>query len=294
MKTALGHLFSATRKSRFALLMLATSAPFLLAGPVSAGVLAGWDVHGLPGGTNSFGTSPLAATTAAANLTIGGLTRGSGVGTTGGAAARGWGGNNWTASSATAAANAGNSVTFSITANTGYQVSLSTISRLDYRRSGGGPTSGVLQYQVGSGAFTDIATLSYTSTASGGASLAATDLSGVAALQNLAAGTTATLRIVNFGGTSAGGTWYVFDTANTSASDLEISGTVTAAGGSMNGLCGSANGQTFATAPSVNLCTVGTPSAVSGNGPWTWSCVGTNGGSSDNCSASTSVIAVCP
>jgi hypothetical protein len=181
-----------------------------------------------------------------------------------------------------------------LAANSGFQVSLSAISRFDFRRSSSGPASGVFQYQIGSGAFSDAATLSYTSTSSSGASISAIDLSGIAALQNLPSGTVVTLRIVNYGATGSGGTWYVFDAANSTASDLEISGTVTAVGGSLNGVCGSANGQTFAAVPATNLCSAGTPSAVSGTGPWVWSCVGTNGGSSENCSANTSVIAVCP
>src|SRR5262249_43636290 len=59
-----------------------------------AAVLAGWDVHSLPGGTDNFGPSPLGASVTDSHLTVGGLTRGGGVGTTGGSgAARGWGGN---------------------------------------------------------------------------------------------------------------------------------------------------------------------------------------------------------
>ena len=54
---------------------------------------------------------------------------------------------------------------------------------------------------------------------------------------------------------------------------------------SVNGVCGSSNGQTFATAPTTNLCSAGTATAVSGSGPWTWSCTGSNGGSTANCSA---------
>ena len=55
------------------------------------------------------------------------------------------------------------------------------------------------------------------------------------------AGTTVTFRIVNYGGTSSSGTWYIFDTANTSASDLEIQGTVSAAA-FQNGACGADDG----------------------------------------------------
>ncbi len=53
----------------------------------------------------------------------------------------------------------------------------------------------------------------------------------------------------------------------------------------VNGQCGSANGTTVASAPSSNLCSRGSASAVSGSGPWNWSCAGQNGGSSVSCSA---------
>ncbi|MDX1914062.1 MAG: DNRLRE domain-containing protein [Methylophilus sp.] len=253
-----------------------------------AATLAGWDVSTMPGGASNFGVSPLAATTASANLTVGGLTRGSAVGTTGTGAARGWGGNTWTSTSASAAAAANQYATFTVTANSGFNVSFTSISKLDYRRSSSGASSGVLQYQIGSGAFVDITTLSYPVTASTGSSIAAIDLSSVAALQNVPAGTTVTFRIVNYGGTSSAGTWYVFDVANTTALDLEVQGSVNVGNGSTNGACGTSNGQTLVSAPSTNLCSTGVASAVSGTGLWTWTCAGSNGGSTASCSANKS------
>jgi hypothetical protein len=56
----------------------------------------------------------------------------------------------------------------------------------------------------------------------------------------------------------------------------------------VNGACGSSNGATLTSAPTANLCTAGTASAVSGSGPWQWSCAGSNGGSKASCSASVS------
>jgi hypothetical protein len=53
----------------------------------------------------------------------------------------------------------------------------------------------------------------------------------------------------------------------------------------INGLCGSANGQTYTTAPTSNLCSAGTASTMTGAGPWYWTCVGQNGGSTANCGA---------
>jgi hypothetical protein len=51
-----------------------------------------------------------------------------------------------------------------------------------------------------------------------------------------------------------------------------------------NGACGSANGGTVSTKPTANLCTAGTASTVSGSGPWSWTCAGSNGGATASCS----------
>jgi hypothetical protein len=63
--------------------------------------------------------------------------------------------------------------------------------------------------------------------------------------------------------------------------------TLSSTGGTAtNGICGAVNGQSLTTAPTSNLCSAGTASAVSGSGPWTWSCAGSNGGTTASCSAS--------
>lgn len=53
----------------------------------------------------------------------------------------------------------------------------------------------------------------------------------------------------------------------------------------VNGSCGSSHGTTTTTAPTSGLCNSGTPSGVSGSGPWSWTCSGSNGGATVNCSA---------
>ena len=191
----------------------------LISGGGGGSTLLAWDVHYLLGGTDSFGVTPYAPTTKDANLTSVGLVRGSGVGTTGTAAYRAWGGNAFTGASAAAAIAANQVITFSASVASGYTVSYSSISRFDY------PATGLLQYQVGSGPFTDITDLLYPSTSSGGDSLAPINLSGITDLQNVGAGTNVTFRIVNYGGGSSG-TWYVFDVANSTAPDLALQGTV--------------------------------------------------------------------
>lgn len=52
------------------------------------------------------------------------------------------------------------------------------------------------------------------------------------------------------------------------------------------GVCGAAHGVAVASAPAASLCAGGTASAVAGAGPWTWSCVGENGGATAGCAAS--------
>jgi DNA/RNA endonuclease G (NUC1) len=186
--------------------------------------LIGWDVNGL----TTYGPSPLSPTTTAPNLTTVGLTRGSGVGTSGTAAARAWGGNTFTGASSAAAIAANEFATFSLAATSGYLLSCTSVSTFDYRHSSTGPANGLLQYQIGSGAFNDIATISYSVNTSGGAALSPIDLSGISALQNITSGSNITFRIVNWGGTSSGGTWYIYDVANSTALDFAVQGTLTA------------------------------------------------------------------
>lgn len=52
-----------------------------------------------------------------------------------------------------------------------------------------------------------------------------------------------------------------------------------------NGICGSSNGAIFNTAPVSGLCLSGVASTVSGTGPWSWNCLGIEGGTTDNCTA---------
>ena len=193
---------------------------------LSVPVIAGWDLSGLA----DYGASPLAATIATAHATVGGVTRGSGVGTTGKAAGSAWGGVLWTNTSAAAAISATNFATCAVKANTGYTVSFTSISKFDYRRSDTGPTDGVLQYSLDGSTFADITAVSYSSSADSGSSIAVPiALAGIAALQNVANAVTVTFRIVNWGATGATGSWYLFDRSKTSANDFEISGVVTAA-----------------------------------------------------------------
>ncbi|MCK9578750.1 hypothetical protein M0R01_04670, partial [bacterium] len=61
----------------------------------------------------------------------------------------------------------------------------------------------------------------------------------------------------------------------------------------INGVCGSSNGTKGTTAPTTNLCAIGTPSLVTGTGPWTWTCSGINGGTTASCSATKAIDGLC-
>jgi len=202
----------------------------LVAASFSAdGQIAAWDFSTLPGGSGDYGPSPYSATTADANVTVVGLTRGAGVGTSGTGAANGWGGNDFEEGTNLANAISGeNFATFSITANTGSALSLSEIAAYNIRRSGSGPLMGQWQYQVGNGTFVNIGssiTWGAVITAAGNPQ-SAIDLTGISDLQNVSAGTTVTFRVVTWSASSNAGTWYLNDPDDLPAADLTINGSI--------------------------------------------------------------------
>ena len=139
-------------------LLTATLTFSLLASTTFSQVIVGWDFDPLTGGPGNFGPSPYAATTTAPNVTVtsGGLVRH--WTTSGGTGAQNaWGGNNFVVNADfdTALANS-NYVTFTLQADLGYQLSLTSINPYNIRRSGTGPTTGRWQYQVGAGPFVDL------------------------------------------------------------------------------------------------------------------------------------------
>jgi len=187
--------------------------------------LAGWEMNGL----SSYGPSPFAPATLASNITAVGLTRGSGVTTSGTAAGSAWGGNGFNDADLTAAIEGSKFATFSLTPNTGFNLSITSIQPYNIRRSGTGPTTGQWQFSLDGVAFTNIGsaiTWGGTTNASGN-SQSAINLSTVSDLQDIPSGTTVTFRLVNWAASTAGGTWYInnFQTGN----DLIIRGSIEAA-----------------------------------------------------------------
>ncbi len=186
-------------------------------------VLAAWEVLGVGG----FGPSPFDATTSSASVTVGGLTRGGGLTTSGGGSNDSWGADGWfvigpTQTQAISIAN-DKFVTFTITPNFGVNVSFTAIEPYNIRRSGTGPTTGIWQYSINGTEFFDIgAPIAWGGdTSAAGNPQVAIDLSGITELQNLTSATTVIFRIVNWGASGAGGTWYI---NNINGNDLIVRG----------------------------------------------------------------------
>jgi hypothetical protein len=98
--------------------------------------------------------------------------------------------------------------------------------------------------------------------------------------------------VSGFGSLNASSDEVVLLVANTSNADGNIATFSTTAGTqtAINGVCGSADNASFSAAPAINLCQAGTAGTVSGQGPWSWSCAGTNGGTTASCSASVQTV----
>ena len=206
----------------FALLVLV-----IMGGSVKGQVtLAGWDFNGLTGA----GNSPQTPTTVFSNVSIVGLTRGSGltINSGGTPSSNAWGSTYNVAgvTDAASAKNVNSFFTFSVKANLGYALNLNEISSYNVRRSSSGPTSGIWQYSLDGTNFTDInTTITWGSTTSAaGNAQSSINLSGINALQNVNTNTTITFRCVIWGAGSQTGTWYLnnFQTGN----DFIINGSV--------------------------------------------------------------------
>ena len=208
--------------------------------------VAGWDfstIANVSGPTTvsgvAFGADNYAASVSAAGLSVGGLNRASGVtsllATSGSSsAAKGWGGQNIGTSSVDADTAISNSkyIYFTISTDASSNLSLSSIDAYNVRRSASGPTTGLWQYAVGSGSYSDIGsavTFGSTTSASGNAQTAIS-LASISGLQNIAASTTVTFRLLLWTPTTGAGTgtWYLNGQTATTAPDFKLSGEVTA------------------------------------------------------------------
>jgi hypothetical protein len=188
--------------------------------------LAAWEVSGLVGGANNFGPNPLDTISANANVLITKLTRGAGIIITSGtAAASAWGGTGVNSTSFANAVSGNDFITFGVKAKPGYTATFSAIPAYNIRRSGTGATSGQWQYQLNSGSFVDIGSpITWGTTTTGAGNLQSSiDLSSITALQEVPSSINVTFRLVVWGGTASGGTWYI---NNISGNDLQVTGII--------------------------------------------------------------------
>lgn len=207
-------------RRHFKVLLNAVLLLLLASVPGFAQQIVTWDAKTLPQG---YGPSPWAPTSANANLTVGGITRGAGVTMPSVGSIYGWGGANWVGA-------ADQDITFTVTAKTGYEVSLSSFFFEKYKRVSTGPNDLKLQYAIGAGAFVDIVNLPMPNASSSGTALSPVSLAGIADLQHVPAGTVITFRLHPTGATTATGSFYLYNGV------LDISGSVDAAGGPSNAI----------------------------------------------------------
>ena len=183
----------------------------------STTVLAGWDVNGLAAGARTVAGS------GAAEVLVGNIALGSGVGGSGITGALG--GNNWDDADVSGAVASGAYMTFNVTPTSGATVlRFTTLNPFYYRSSATGPTNATLQYSLDGGTtYSDLFTTNgYTRDTTTG-SYGSMDLSsGGTTLQ--AVGTNGVVfRWANYGASSSAGTWYVRDVAG---NDLVVNGQV--------------------------------------------------------------------
>jgi MYXO-CTERM domain-containing protein len=226
-------------------LLAAGTCAMIAASAANAAVVtvAGWDFSTIagvtapnPGTAEGFGAQNYAASVTASGLSVGGLNRASGLSSTlangSASAAKGWGGQNIGNSSVNSATAISNSqyIYFTISTNASSNLSLSSIDAYNVRRSSKGPTAGLWQYAVGSGSYSDIGSVVAFGNviSSGGNSQTAISLATISSLQNIAASTTVTFRLLvwnQFGATP--GTWYLNGQSATTDPDFKLSGEVT-------------------------------------------------------------------
>jgi hypothetical protein len=88
--------------------------------------------------------------------------------------------------------------------------------------------------------------------------------------------------------------WYLYDVAGNYEGNYGIQTTfTTGTTAAVNGACGTANGLSFSSVPTANLCSAGTATAVTNPGSWTWSCNGEYTGTNASCSATVTGTPAC-
>lgn len=213
-------------------LLLGASGAILLSSmlPAAADVLAAWETSS----QSNWGVQALAPTFANPDITVGGLTRGTGVSTTlTQLVPNSWGGKGFTALDAAGALTSDDTFSFSITPGVGTQLTVQSLV-LNYRvstNSGGaqtGPTEALLFYKIGDDEFIEMETVFFSNPSPTGATLTVEIEGNYTDLENVSPGTQVTFLIAPYGGTIAAGSLVFYGPM--SGSDLTINGVVDAGG----------------------------------------------------------------
>ncbi len=154
---------------------------------------------------------------------------------------------------------------------------------------GGSGSTGGTGYGGGGGGAGGVGTGPVTGGNGGGLGLA-NSITGSSVTYATGGGTGATTPADATAGTGNGGTSSVCPNGTAVNSGSGGSGVVIVRY-SNYGICGSSNNQIVSSAPTTNLCNGGTASAISGIGPWTWTCTGSVG-SPASCSANFAITQV--
>lgn len=85
-------------------------------------------------------------------------------------------------------------------------------------------------------------------------------------------------------GSKSSSTTYSYDASGNTLSETAVA--------PVDGSCGSAVQGSYTTAPTSNLCSAGVATAVAGTGPWTWQCLGQDGGTTAGCLAAITAYSV--
>ena len=231
--------------------------PILFALPLTShSQILAWNLNGI-----TSGASTAVSTTSDPNLNSGStLTMGPGI--TASSLSNGFAATKWAATSQSSAETIGDYFQFTLSAAGTSQVSLTNLIAW-FRRSSTGPNT--FQWEYSLDGFSDAGipmgpSISYIATTTNGDQQPTLDLSGTAALQNVAAGTTITIRLYGWGASSTGGTFAIGRPSG--ANSLALNGTVT--GGTAPTVNPPA-GFTATTASSTEIDLTGTADAAGDN-----------------------------
>lgn len=189
--------------------------------------IASWSVYDTSVSGTATWINPFPVSEQNANITVTPLTRGSGLGDSGTPANYSYGGSGADQSTQANAITNNDFFTMTIKANAGYKMSLTGIPTWFTRRSGtSGTCSIMVQYSLNGTTFTDIGSISVTSTSGAGGSTPLSFPTTVqTALSNLPSTTTVTLRFIVISSTNRNIYFIIGDASNTKR--FVINGTVT-------------------------------------------------------------------